>query len=177
MNMDIKCDCGGTYHRVILERFDFSALAGLPTELRGAPGLRCDRCGGETLQGDVISAALVALAQKILALPRVLTPQEARFLRKRLQLSQKDLAERMSITRETVAAWECGQKPLSPQNDYILRGLHFGAHLPTGAQPFPQETREQALGRVHSRVETAAAPEPFIIASELARMSEMAVHA
>ena len=129
------------------------------------------------MQGDVISAALVALAQKILALPRVLTPQEAKFLRKRLQLSQKDLAERMSITRETVAAWECGQKPLSPQNDYILRGLHFGAQLPTGALPLPQETCEQALGRVHSRVETSAAPEPFIIAAELKQLRNMAIHA
>lgn len=174
--MDLRCECGGTLRRVKLERYDFTGFAGLPAELRDVPGLRCDKCGEEALDGVVISAALVALAQKILTLPRVLTPQEAKFLRKRLQLSQKDLAERMSITRETVAAWECGQKPLSPQNDYILRGLHLGAHLTAGTQPFPQETYEQALGRVHARAETSVVPEPFIIASELERLREQAVH-
>lgn len=174
---DLKCECGGTLRRVKLDRYDFTGFAGLPVELRDAPGLRCEKCGEEALEGVVINTALVALTHRILTLSRVLTPQEAKFLRKRLQLSQKDLAERMGLQRETVAAWECGQKPLSPQNDYILRGLHLGAHLPVGAQPFPQETYEQALGRVHARAETPIAPEPFIIASELERLREQAVHA
>ena len=124
----------------------------------------------------MISAALLALTQQVLMKPSVLSPEEAKFLRKRLQLSQKDLAERMGIQRETVAVWECGQKPLSPQHDYILRGLHFGAQLPTGTQPFPQDIREQALGRVHSPTSTATQPKPFIIPAALVRLRETAVH-
>lgn len=175
--MDLKCECGGTLRRVTIKTYDFTGFAGLPSKLHDVPGLRCDKCGEEALQGDVINASLVALTQMVLTLPRVLLPQEAKFLRKRLQLSQKDLAERMGIQRETVGAWECGQKPLSPQHDYILRGLHFGAQLPAGARPFPQETYEQALGRVHTPAAPLASPEPFIIADVLARLRETAVHA
>jgi hypothetical protein len=82
----------------------------------------------------------------------------------------------MSITRETVAAWECGQKPLSPQHDFILRGLHFGAQLPAGVDPFPQDLLEQALGKVHSPAQTPAMPQPFIIESELKQLRKTAVH-
>ncbi len=173
--MSLKCQCGGTFRRVKIERFDFTGAAGLPSELRGAPGLRCAKCGEEALDGAVIEAALVALTQQVLILPSVLAPQEAKFLRKRLQLSQKDLAERMGISRETVAAWECGQKPLSPQHDYILRGLHFGAQLPSGAQPMPMELVARALGKVHSPSERTTTPEPFIISEQLTRLRETAI--
>lgn len=175
--MSLKCACGGTYRRVKVERYDFTGLAGLPAELRDAPVLRCDKCGETALEGAVINAALLALTQQILMLPRILTPAEAKYLRKSLQLSQKDLAGRMGVIRETVAAWETGLKPLSPQHDYILRGLHFGAHLPAGVQPFPQDTHEQALGRVHAAAKTPPQPEPFVIAAELARLRNVAVHA
>ncbi len=175
--MGPKCECGGNYRRVELPTYDFSGFAGLPVELRGAPGLRCDACGGVALAGEIISAALLLLTQQILGLQRVLSPDEAKFLRKRLQLSQKALAERMHIQRETVAAWECGQKPLSPQHDYILRGLHFGAQLPAGVAPFPRDLMEEALGRVHVADKTPPKEGPFIIAAELNRVSKAAIHA
>lgn len=175
--MNPKCECGGSYRRVKLERYDFSGFAGLPVELRDAPALRCGTCGEVMLEGEIIDAALLLLTQQILRLPRILQPKEATFLRKRLQLSQKALAERMHIQRETVAAWECGQKPLSPQHDYILRGLHFGAQLPAGVAPFPHDVLEEALGRVHTAEKTALRPKPFIIATELDRLRKVAVHA
>lgn len=177
MTMNTKCECGGTYRRVKLPSYDFSGFAGLPVELRGAPGLRCDACGGVALDGEIINAALLLLAQQILRLQRVLSPDEAKFLRKRLQLSQKALAERMRIQRETVAAWECGQKPLSPQHDYILRGLHFAAPLPAGIAPYPHDLMEEALGRVHVADQMPPKAEPFIIAAELSRLSKAAIHA
>lgn len=175
--MNTRCECSGTYRRVKLPSYDFSGFAGLPVELRGAPGLRCDACGAVALEGEIINAALLLLTQQILRLPRVLSPDEAKFLRKRLQLNQKALAERMHIQRETVASWECGQKPLSPQHDYILRGLHFGAQLPVGAAPFSRDLMEEALGRVHVAGKTSANPEPFIIAAELDGLRKAAIHA
>ena len=45
--MNPKCECGGTYHRVKLPSYDFSGFAGLPVELRGAPGLHCDACDAD----------------------------------------------------------------------------------------------------------------------------------
>lgn len=176
MTMSPNCECGGSYSHVTLPSYDFSGFAGLPVELRGAPGLRCDACGSAALDGQIISAALLLLTQQILRLQRVLSPEEAKFLRKRLQLSQKALAERMHIQRETVAAWECGQKPLSPQHDYILRGLHFAAQLPAGAAPFSHDLMAEALGRVHVADKTPLKTEPFIIAAELDRLSKEAIH-
>lgn len=175
--MSPKCECSGSYREVTLPSYDFSGFAGLPVELRGAPGLRCDACNRVALEGEIINAALLLLTQQILRLQRLLSPDEAKFLRKRLQLSQKALAERMHIQRETVAAWECGQKPLSPQHDYILRGLHFGAQLPAGVAPYPHDLMEEALGRVHVADQTPSKAKPFIIAAELNRLGKAAIHA
>ncbi len=119
----MKCECGGTLRETILPSYDFSAYAGLPVVLEDVPGLRCDACGGETLPGGVIDFTLDHLAAEIVRSPERLDGPRARYLRKHLGLSQKALAERMGIYRETVAKWECGESEISPQHDYILRGL------------------------------------------------------
>lgn len=121
--MKPKCECGGTLKQATLRGYDFSADAGLPVTLARVPGWRCTRCGGETLDGQAIGAALRALALAIVRQPERLTADEARYLRKFLDATQRELASRMGIIRETVAAWECGQTELSPQHDYILRTL------------------------------------------------------
>lgn len=122
----LPCECGGPCHRVKVGRYDLAGFVGLPAGLRDVPALRCGECGRIALEGAVTSAALLALTQQVLMLPRILTPAEAKYLRKSLQLSQKDLAERMGVIRETVAAWEHGQKVLSPLQDTILRDLYVG---------------------------------------------------
>jgi hypothetical protein len=48
--------------------------------------------------------------------------------------------------------------------------------LPTGSQPFPQDIREQTLGRVHFPSSTATQPKLFIIPAALVRLRETAVH-
>ena len=60
--MRIKCECGGTFRPVRIDEFDFSALAGLPVTILNVAGLRCGRCGGETLSGEVISDILERVA-------------------------------------------------------------------------------------------------------------------
>ena len=42
---------------------------------------RCDACDAVALEGEIINAALLLLTQKVLGLPRVLSPDEAKFLR------------------------------------------------------------------------------------------------
>lgn len=175
--MPLKCECGGTLRRAKLTSFDFSPFAGLPVELRGAPGLRCDKCKGETLDGAIVNGVLAILTQEVVMLARGLAPQEAKYLRKQLGLSQRELAERMQLARETVAAWECGQKPLSPQSDYILRGLVISDRRPLPSAVLWSDVLERALGQVHTPQKPRKLPQPFVIAAQLKQLRAITAHA
>lgn len=118
-----RCICGGVIRRVTLKEFDFTPLAGVPALLENVPGLRCDRCKGETLMGDVISEALRSIAYVMIESPDRATADEARYLRRTLQNTQQELADRMGIARETVAQWERGASEISPQHDLILKTI------------------------------------------------------
>lgn len=119
----LTCECGGTFKPVTLRSFDFSRYSGLPSVLDGAPGWRCDACQREMLHGQVINASLFFIAMGIVGLPHRLSAGFARYLRRSMQITQQELADRMGIARETVASWESGLKEISPQHDLILRVL------------------------------------------------------
>ena len=124
----MKCDCGGTLSPKRLQRFDFTPFAGVKCELRKVPGLRCGRCAFKTIPGDVIARVLAILAVVVTEMEPRLAKEPAVFLRKRLRLTQQQLADRMGITRETVAKWESGMTEISPVNDTVLRTIvlsHF----------------------------------------------------
>ncbi len=111
---------------VRIKRFDFSAFAGFPVTLNDVPGLHCSGCGGETLTGVVINQALQAVACACIMVTHRLTAELARYVRRSLDVTQQELADRMGIARETVAQWERGEREISPQHDFILRGLVIG---------------------------------------------------
>jgi transcriptional regulator with XRE-family HTH domain len=133
-----KCECGGTFRPVTLSGFDFSRYSGLPSFLDGAPGWRCGSCRREMLTGQVINAALFLIAMLIVGFPHRLTPGFARYLRRSMQITQQELADRMGIARETVANWESNHKDLSPQHDLILRVLV--ANHARGSEALPAKT-------------------------------------
>lgn len=116
-------ECAGTLKPAKFSNFDFTQWAGLPVYLAAVPGLRCDSCGGKTLPGIVINQLLATLAICIVRLPHRLPATEARYLRRCLQITQQELADRMGIVRETVAQWETATKEISSQHDLILRTL------------------------------------------------------
>lgn len=118
-----KCECSGTFKPVTLRSFDFSRYSGLPSHLDGAPGWRCGSCQREMLHGQVINASLFLIAMNIVSFPHRLTAELARYLRRSMQITQQELADRMGIARETVAGWESNMKEISPQHDLILRVL------------------------------------------------------
>lgn len=120
--MKIKCECGGELRPALLRDYDFSAETGLPVTLNKVAGLRCSKCGGKTLHGRAIEAALHLVALEIARGGR-LDADRARFLRRYLGLTQREPSQRMGIVRETVASWECGQTDISPQHDHILRNF------------------------------------------------------
>jgi len=125
MTRAATCSCGGRLKRATLDEVDLAPLFGLRGVLTGPiPGLRCDTCGEATFEGAMLERMLIAVARSVLSQPRILTAEEARFLRKAvLGLTQERLAKRMAIHAITVADWERGERPLSKEHDYELRGV------------------------------------------------------
>jgi len=59
---------------------------------------------------------------------RVLSPPELRRFRARHKLSQQELGQLLGLTRNTVARWEAGIRPIPQHMNLILEGLAL--HLP-----------------------------------------------
>jgi len=155
--MAIQCECGGEYRPARLASYDFTAIAGLPSELRNVRGLQCSKCGDVTLEGRVINAALNVLTLKLVRQSARLAPDQSRFLRKRQGLSQQALADRMGIDRVTVARWESSGE-ISLQHDLILRGMAL-AHCAKRAKQVNAFALVEALSSVHrTAAPTHAAP-------------------
>lgn len=64
----------------------------------------------------------IAIAKDIVSMPRELTGQELRFLRKELNLSQKSLARYLGREEQAVARWE-KNKTDDPVADRLIRVL------------------------------------------------------
>ncbi|MBI5511752.1 MAG: helix-turn-helix domain-containing protein [Deltaproteobacteria bacterium] len=72
---------------------------------------------------------LVEVVRAVMMHDHILSNDKARFLRKAwLGLTQDELAGRMGINKITVADWERGERPLSKEHDYELRGIAL-AHM------------------------------------------------
>lgn len=130
--MKPRCDCGGILKRTVFKEYDFSPFAGVPSTLRNVRGWLCEVCGLPTMDGTVINQTLRTMEFEIAKQPERLSHEHARFLRKRMRLTQQALAERMSVARETVADWERGASTISPQHDFILRNMAMAHLLETG---------------------------------------------
>jgi putative zinc finger/helix-turn-helix YgiT family protein len=125
--MESNCECGGRLRAVKIPEYDFSEYVGFKVTVAEMDGLRCDQCGGETIDGRLVNAIMNITVVKITQAPRRLDGAEARYLRQNLGVTQTELASRMGIIRGTVAKWESGDISISPQHDYILRGLTLSA--------------------------------------------------
>ena len=111
--------------KAALDTVDLAPLFGLRGVLTGPIlGLRCDTCGEATFEGPLLERMLIAVARAVLSQPHILTGEEARFIRKAvLGLTQERLAKRMAIHVITIADWERGERALSKEHDYELRGV------------------------------------------------------
>jgi putative zinc finger/helix-turn-helix YgiT family protein len=122
----IRCSvCGqGTLVEAHVEDHDISALAGLAqVVLVRAPALVCDRCGAATLSGEVIEAALASLTRVIVERREELAPEEVRFLRTELGMTQARLAERLGVDVGTIARWEASTEAPGRLHSLALRSL------------------------------------------------------
>ncbi|HZL16490.1 MAG TPA: helix-turn-helix domain-containing protein [Polyangia bacterium] len=128
----MACDCGGHLHPAKLASYDFSKYVGFKVTLTGMDGLKCDKCGWETIDGHAINLAMDHMVVTFAGFPRRLNGIEASYFRRRLGVTQEELASRMGIVRETVAKWECGDQVISPQHDFILRVLSLTRMIAAG---------------------------------------------
>lgn len=165
----MKCTCGGELKKAKLANFDFTAYSGLPARLVDAPGLRCTKCSGETLDGQTIEDALMALTGAVLELQHRLDAEHARFLRKRLGMTQKELAARMGVRRETVAEWETS-KDISPEHDYILRAIAYQHLVKERPALAAWDDWREPLEAVRKGPRPARRPAPFVIDEGLRKM-------
>lgn len=157
------CECGGRLQPTALESFDFSKVVSLPVTFSDLPGYRCDRCGQTTIEGSLINALTKHVLVMIAKLPRRLTADEARFLRRGLGVTQQELATRMGVVRVTVGKWETTEE-ISAQHDMIIRMVVLAPMVAIGAIPSEHMTQ---LANLFQSVRTAppAHSEAFKFAS------------
>ena len=101
---------------------DVSKLLGLKTVLAQGPVLTCNHCKNFTIASGTLDAVSEVLAKWLVESADRLTKDEARFLRKFMLLTQKELAARLSVARLTVVRWE-EAKQLDYLKSYALRAL------------------------------------------------------
>jgi len=125
MTRAARCSCGGILRQTTAKKVDLEPLFGLKGDLVGAVhALRCSQCGSMTYEAATFARMLGVVARCVLEQPRILTADEARFVRKAvLGFTQDRLARRMGIHKITVADWERGERALSKEHDYELRGI------------------------------------------------------
>lgn len=121
------CDCGAMLKPAAVEEYNVTAELGVPALLTGeVPGLACEECGQFVVSLAAVRAASDAAVEIILDLDRCLAGKEAQFLRKAVfGISQDELAEKLSVSRPTVARWETATS-LTPTQDFDLRGIVVG---------------------------------------------------
>ena len=125
--------CGGPVSQVIRRNHTLQSIAEFPVRVKAIPSLVCGRCGGERYESVDLERVRRDLLLQLMGSPNRVAPHEARYLRSVLRLTQVALAKRIGIVRVTVGRWETGELPISPQNDFILRGLVLAQLLGSGA--------------------------------------------
>ena len=117
-------NCGNKTKKATFSKgYDLTTWAGLPAKARRMRILRCSKCDAESVQANDLEAALDALVLEVVQRRERLTGQEARFLRSRLGITQKELAKRMGINSITISDWERGDRDISSEHDFMLRTL------------------------------------------------------
>jgi DNA-binding transcriptional regulator YiaG len=149
-----RCDCGGTLRPARLKNVDLKIYFGVQAVALQADGLVCDQCGWSVLPAPTITALEHQLAARVLEMPERLPPVLLCFLRVYLNLTQKELAGRMGITRKTVNQWET-RGAISPQHDLILRMLAY--------TKLEQAYRPQLAVLDHVRMAPAKTRRPSIV--------------
>jgi DNA-binding transcriptional regulator YiaG len=132
-------------------------------QLRNGYEVRRTTSGTEVVHIDDVAGLHRALAQWVCDLSRPLTPKEFKFLRKELDMSQRQVAMMAGVDEQTVSLWERGQSPINQAAERLLRVL-MKEHISGNAEVQAALERFCALDRAQreqeeTAVELEAAPE------------------
>lgn len=145
--------CGKkTMKPVFVQHYDLHALSGIPAFVDRMRILRCTSCDAETVEGKFINRVLLALTAAVASLPRRLTGEEARYLRKSLMLTQEELGQQIGANKVTISDWERGDAQISEHYDFILRGRCLAELAQKGLESVVIQTMPKALAAMHRDV-------------------------
>ena len=91
--------------------------------LRNGYEFRQTDSGLEVVCIDDVMGLHRAIARSVCDLRRPPAPKEFKFLRKELDLSQRQAATMLGVDEQTVSLWERGNSPLNPAAEMLLRVL------------------------------------------------------
>lgn len=132
-----------TFHQRV-EVQDVGRLLGVPVHLYGFPGYVCSECKETMPTGELLDLTTTKLAVTMAGCSD-LGPSEARFLRKAMQLTQAELAEKLQTSRATVARWESETGGLDGPSSFALRALVGTYFMPEGEEPTTSPEAEQVF--------------------------------
>jgi DNA-binding transcriptional regulator YiaG len=114
-------------HRHLQKAYHFKG-SGLPNVyLLSGVKIECDPEHGELITVEKLPELFLSIAFTLVAKTEALTGPEIRFLRKRMMLTQTELAKDLRVTEQTVANYEKGKHEPGPA-DLAVRML-FLAHV------------------------------------------------
>jgi putative transcriptional regulator len=93
---------------------------------------------GKGVQIENIEALHKTIAMHLVMMQKPIKPKEFRFLRKQLNLTQKELGDLMKITDQTVARYEKGECDIPAPTDFLLRMFYV-------IELMPHDKREKFL--------------------------------
>jgi DNA-binding transcriptional regulator YiaG len=145
-----------------LHEYEIGPLLGMRSIIvKGLMALVCPKCKTDSVMID--GAMLDSLHERLLLYvvsdSHLLGGEEARFIRKGLELSQADFAKRLGVKRVTVARWETGETPIDGPTSLAIRSL---AAVPFMADSAHAKDRE-AIKQAFSVAPTGKAPKTLAV--------------
>lgn len=120
---------------------------------------------GELVSIDHLPDLLMAIAFSLVSKPERLTGAEMRFLRKRMGMTQADLARELWVSEQTVANYEKGKTEVGPA-DRALRFLFLADVVDDDEAAGELRLEAEALMRPSQRERRAPQAGPWSIAAQ-----------
>jgi hypothetical protein len=100
----MNCPNGhGPMQEATLKEYEVAPILGLRSVVvKSLRAFVCPRCDATLIPGDLLDRLHEALLLDVLIDEHILGPEEVRFLRKALRLSQAELGNRLGVHRTTV---------------------------------------------------------------------------
>lgn len=120
--MDCKV-CGSDETKVQLKSIKINRFGLTNVTLQNVEHITCEDCGNTTQSLPKYNLIMKQLQISLASCNRPLTGKEFAFLRDKLGLTGKQVAEKLGVTNVSVSRWEKEHKTLSPMADRLIRAF------------------------------------------------------